>query len=57
LSSSNLFDVVPATRLRQGFAEVAVLGRRSLSEGGKRGPIRREDYDERRCSRLALFDQ
>jgi hypothetical protein len=34
--------VVPATRLRQGFAEAMVLGRRSLSEGCTQGPIRRD---------------
>src|SRR5579859_594016 len=31
--------VVPATRLRQRFAGLAVVGRRSFSEGGRRAPI------------------
>ena len=42
--------VVPATRLRQGFAGARSVGRRSFSEGGKRGPIRRVACVERRCS-------
>src|SRR5450432_497436 len=31
--------VVPATRLRQGFAGVMTVGRRSFSEGVTQGPI------------------
>ena len=31
--------VVPATRLRQGSPGLASMGCRSLSEGGKQGPI------------------
>jgi hypothetical protein len=31
--------VVPATRLRQGFAGVMTVGRRSFSEGAKQGAI------------------
>jgi hypothetical protein len=36
---SILLDVVPATRLRQGFAGVMTVGRRSFGEDDKRGPI------------------
>jgi hypothetical protein len=32
-------SVVPATRLRQGFAGVMTVGRRSFSEGVTQGPI------------------
>src|SRR3954468_21935004 len=38
--------VVPATRLRQGFAGVWHWARRSFSEGGKQGPITTGGFDQ-----------
>src|SRR6202140_3994485 len=53
------FGVVPATRLRQGFAGVMTVGRRSFSEGAKQGPIRRDAdvTEDVRCLRLRRINK